>query len=595
MANKTVRKTQLVTPFGPGAIFDILGESFVVVDTSKWGKGRILKSPRLESFLGENSIVEPPTGKKRFKGDRAKGVEVLRFPRWLFCPLCRNLQLWNYDAQETGDEPHCQYCKRNIKMVPMRFIQVCENGHMSDVDWSYFVHSLRKNSNCKSRNLSFNSLRGKGGGLESLEVTCNDCKLKKNLAEITHKDFLKRSGVKCSGRQPWQHRANAVECQETPQILQRGASNVYFPEISSALDVPPESFFTEEHEAKEKILASPEFKTLTSFAQDSHMFGSMLNVVTGRFDVSESYVLDLIDGKGEKRGNEMEINDAEWLAFNKKYDSFNDRDTFITEHVDLIGDNKNKKSALFNELDRLIDKVVIARKLREVRVLTEYHRYTPDGEGILPSFSKTSMKFPGLEVFGEGIFLTLNEEILTEWESSLPVQKRAEELDDRRENSLFKNWLPKSTPRFILLHTLAHLLIRQMAYESGYSSASLRERIYPKKEKSHTQAGLLIYTASGDSEGTLGGLARKGEAPNLAKTLINSFRSAVWCSNDPICMEMRGQGIDDLNKAACHACSLVSETSCVYNNSLLDRAMLFGDGKGMPGYFEKITNLIFEK
>jgi len=561
MSKKTLRKSQLVSPFGPGAIFNILGESFIVEDTSKWGKGKLLESVRLENILGRNSVIEPPTVKTRSKYAKGKGVSLLRFPRWLFCPKCRKLKLWNYQEDETGEKPVCDSCRSRVSLVPMRFVQICNKGHMSDLDWSYFVHARQKQKNCKSNNLLFKNIRRKGGGLDSLQIECRDCGVSKTMGEITHKDYLKRVGVDCSGKQPWQSLANKTECDETPQVLQKGASNVYFPRIISALDLPPESFYTEEDEKREKIKNSEIYKTLLTFEKDSSIFKKLLATISTRYGVDESYIMNLMsDGKSDSDSNSIEINDAEWLAFNKKYELFNEKDTFITEHVNLLSKSQlNDKK--YQNLERIIDKVVIARRLREVRALNGYQRYTPEGDLIKPSLSGDFEKYPGLEVFGEGIFITLNEKAVSEWEKLSSIAERANDLDQKKEVSIFESWLPDVTPRFVLLHTFAHLLIRQMAFESGYSSASLRERIYANDDPDNLQAGILIYTASGDSEGTLGGLARKGEAPNLAKTIISTLRTSSWCSNDPICMEMTGQGIDDLNKAACHACALVSETS----------------------------------
>jgi hypothetical protein len=587
--------SQLVSPFGPGAIFNILGESFIVEDTSKWGKGKLLKSVRLENILGKDSITEPPTGKRTSRYANAKGVSLLRFPRWLFCPMCRKLKFWDYQVDETGNKPVCDSCRNKVSLVPMRFVQVCNNGHMSDVDWSYFVHARQKQINCKSKNLLFKNIRGRGGGLDSLQIECRDCGLAKTLGEITHKDYMKRIGVSCSGKQPWQHLANMTECDETPQVLQKGASNVYFPRIMSALDLPPESFFTEEDEVKEQIKDNLTFQRLSTIEKKSALFDPLLKAVATTFDVEESYVMRLISNSGDNKSNEsLEISDAEWLAFNKIYEfgSLRDKHTFITEHVKLL-DEQLKNDSTYKTLNRLIDKVVIARRLREVRALTGYQRYTPEGDLIKPSFSTDFEKYPGLEVFGEGIFITLNEEVISEWEKLDSIVERADGLKQKKEISIFESWLPEVTPRFILLHTFAHLLIRQMAFESGYSSASLRERIYASDNPNNLQAGILIYTASGDSEGTLGGLARKGESPNLAKTIISALRTSSWCSNDPICMEMEGQGIDDLNKAACHACALVSETSCIYNNTLLDRGFLFGDDKSIKGFFKPVLDGIF--
>ena len=127
--------------------------------------------------------------------------------------------------------------------------------------------------------------------------------------------------------------------------------------------------------------------------------------------------------------------------------------------------------------------------------------------------------------------------------------------------------------------------MRQLAFSSGYSAASLRERVYARQEP-NSQAGVLIYTAAGDAEGTLGGLVRQGEAPRLLRSLYAALESADWCSSDPLCRESHGQGPDALNRAACHGCALVSETSCERSNLLLDRVLLLGDDH-VNGFFQE--------
>jgi hypothetical protein len=132
-------------------------------------------------------------------------------------------------------------------------------------------------------------------------------------------------------------------------------------------------------------------------------------------------------------------------------------------------------------------------------------------------------------------------------------------------------------PRFVLLHTLAHLLINQLSFDCGYGSSSLRERIYcDEQHEDRPMNGILIYTASGDSEGTMGGLVRQGLPGRLENTVIRALRTSSWCSADPICMESRGQGPDSCNLAACHCCGLLPETSCEEGNRLLDRATVVG-------------------
>jgi hypothetical protein len=242
----------------------------------------------------------------------------------------------------------------------------------------------------------------------------------------------------------------------------------------------------------------------------------------------------------------------------------------------------------YRALEPYVERVVLASKLREVRALVGFRRYETDGPLVKPDLGQGLDWLPGIEVFGEGIFLSLDERRVAEWESQDVVQNHAATLERRREASFFAERFEPVLPRFVLLHTLAHLLMRQLAFECGYASASLRERIYSRSAaEDEPQAGLLIYTAAGDAEGTLGGLARQGEPPRLIRTLLSALQNAVWCSSDPLCRESKGQGFASLNLAACHACALASETSCTHSNVLLDRTAVVGTPEAKIGFFSE--------
>jgi hypothetical protein len=129
-------------------------------------------------------------------------------------------------------------------------------------------------------------------------------------------------------------------------------------------------------------------------------------------------------------------------------------------------------------------------------------------------------------------------------------------------------------PRFVLLHTLSHLLTNQLIYECGYGSASIRERLYSAEGETST-AGILLYTAAGDSEGTMGGLVRVGKPGRLEGVLRRALEKARWCSTDPVCIESP-QGPDTCNLAACQSCTLLPETSCEEQNRLLYRGLVVG-------------------
>ena len=176
-------------------------------------------------------------------------------------------------------------------------------------------------------------------------------------------------------------------------------------------------------------------------------------------------------------------------------------------------------------------------------------------------------------MLGEGIFIKLREDILDAWETANenyyePMRLRLEESNLECDNF---------SPRYVLLHTLSHLLIRQLSVECGYSGASIKERIYSTYPDSNLKmAGILLYTSSSDSDGSLGGLVRNALPETFERIFRNLLQEASWCASDPICTESKAQGYDSLNYAACHACTLLPETSCEIRNCLLDRGAVVG-------------------
>ena len=188
--------------------------------------------------------------------------------------------------------------------------------------------------------------------------------------------------------------------------------------------------------------------------------------------------------------------------------------------------------------------------------------------------------WPAIEVFGEGILVRFNEKILDEWASTPSVQSRALILKETLGGTMYSQTL-EATPQMIALHTLSHLAIRSLAKSSGYDASSLRERLYVADG---VMSGVLIYTAAGDADGSLGGLSRQGTLDRIHAILQDIKISSEWCSLDPVCFESDIQGVNGLNMAACHACSLLPETSCESWNILLDRKLLFDSSFGLLNF-----------
>ena len=217
---------------------------------------------------------------------------------------------------------------------------------------------------------------------------------------------------------------------------------------------------------------------------------------------------------------------------------------------------------------------------------------TADNENLVPpDIVGESNWLPAIELFGEGVFFTLDEKILKQWEKIDSVKKRTDEIAKRYENSDLN--LQKDiviSPRFLLLHTLSHLLIRELETTAGYPAASLKERIYCSQDSK--MAGVLIYTVVADIVGSLGGIIESGEPKKFLELMSNVFKHAQWCSLDPVCTEHQGQGPSWLNRAACHACALIPEPSCEFGNVFLDRVFIKGnESLGIPAFLDFVMEI----
>jgi hypothetical protein len=602
---RKVRQSQTIVPFGVGAIFDFRGESFVACDITQWGKrGERLQSDRLQRRLRVKGFRTAPPVESGPWAPSSRGVPYHRFPAWLFCPSCRGMTRWAPKMEQGNDVPRC-VCKRRAQLVPMRFVQVCRAGHLDDVDWRYYAHFGAKSPDqrqCRERRLEFLTRPGMGSGLAALLVRCRACKSQRSLSGISSPGRLGQMGVRCPGRQPWQNPDNAEECPETPQVVQRGASNVYFARIVSAIEIPASEGPFHNDDKTASVLEDLWFQALLTADESAPVFTHAIEQVMAVHDVSREFVLQLLASETEETLDGPALTDAdlvsgEWDAFVGPPVLAHGRRQmpFVTRHVTLLEDTTAASEGL-RLLDDRVDKVVLADRLREVRALEGFHRYEPDGTMVKADVGRNAGWLPAIEVHGEGVFVSFSEERLAVWENQPEVRHRAELLDARLSETFLETRLRPAvggrvTARYVMLHTLAHLLIRQLSFESGYSAASLRERVYARMPEAGVvtqgQAGVLVYTAAGDAEGTLGGLVRQGEPPRLALTFMNLLEAAAWCSSDPLCAEHQGQGFASLNLAACHACTLVAETSCECGNALLDRALLVGS-PDVPGFLQPV-------
>jgi len=561
-----LRRGQLITTFGCGAIVDLPRESVVIAGTDFWRNHEDeqyhLVEENLQKLLGVDYFVSPPGSLTDEGMPSGYGIPSFRFPTWMYCPKCKRLA----DARKFNfvGNPRCEKCKKNL--VPSRFVVACEDGHLDDFPYEWWVHFGNK---CTGKPELFIEMSEKSSGLDSIIIWCKTCNVKRSMAGSFGKDSLK--GFKCTQRRPWLNDTDPAACERCMRTMQRGATNLHFCINISALSIPPWS-------KKVYIELEKNWSKLKPFLHDRDFFITMISGwnLPHKCGCSAEEIHELgvrkRDGEGPDSGskNWQNIVEDEYRAFLNGSDD--EKDEFKTREVDVPP-----------IVDDYVDRVVLALRLREVMALRGFKRINADydvDDYNYKSFNMLSREFknwlPGVELKGEGIFIKLNEEKLAEWENKDDVIARYSYMLSAKNNSMIKG--PGLSPRYVLLHTLAHLLIRQLILQCGYASAAIKERIYCTFTDSDAQdmAGILLYTATNDSEGSLGGLVREGKTELLDATFRQLLEVASWCSADPLCIQSGGQGIDALNLAACHSCTLLPETSCERRNCFLDRAALIG-------------------
>ncbi|WP_435593286.1 DrmB family protein [Nocardia sp. bgisy118] len=587
-----LRLSETITPFGVGAIADVRGESIIASDTSWWDRRSApeISCERLLSRLGPGELRQPPAHAGRSAKDTA-ALLYWRFPAWRFCERCSKLS--RYSERNKGRWSNS--CACGGVLVPMRYVAICEGGsHVQDINWFQWAHRGHDEGVtdevrfCRAyKELLFVRSRKHGEGLASLRVTCGGCNRARSLAELVGAGSLRRDGIRCEGRQPWQDRDFVEQpCEHPLFAVQRGATGNYIAERVSALDIPE---------------ARPQSKELEDRVRGHVLFervegdngGPQADLVAGwiaeELGIDKEMVLALANQKTTEEDESLvlDLKDGEWSAFLGKLGTRRDcsESNFVVDGwpVDSTMSGNQALAACISGIGQV-------RRVREVRALRGFRRYNAQAERIpadLGPDRKRRPIFPALELFGEGFFIRFDEDRIAEWESDTRVQQRAGLLLTRRRELQWAHRLDEPEPRYIALHTIAHLLIRRLAFASGYSSASLQERIYANSSRPDRTAGILIYTAAGDAQGTLGGLVRLGEPGRLIPLMLAALDDGDVCSNDPVCIESDRQGTSLLNLSACHGCTLVSETSCESGNRLLDRQLVYGGSK-TPGLLEAV-------
>ena len=542
----SVRASQAVLQYGVGAMVDFPSQTLMTAAPEYW-ENEVIKihDERLEKALGVSYFGMPAGGKGR------DGIAYARFPEWYFCPKCRKfqplskwIQEYNKVAKENEKVNNKNMTRRllcpthRIELVVARIITVCSHGHIDDFPWVKWVHAKcfgGPKDICNNPQLEFSTNPVSSEGLEGLRVKCKTCGASATLSGAFNEGEFEKIDEKypgkydftCRGRHPWKH--EKCDCGLYPKVLQRGSSSVYFPVTASSLVIPPysnmlntmidESSIYDEFRNKIEAMRSMEGVPAETIEIN---INNIVNVYSEKIAINIGVNIEPVREILKRRmNNTSERNfDTSSISYRAaEFDALSGRAAVSGTQYD---DFKRIATDISLYNIPFVKEISLIEKIREVQVLLGFSRIEPFPASMIESHSsnfvpvkeKDTKWYPGYNVYGEGIFIEFDEDAINRWRSgNVILEKRVKTLQDNYNNSFLGRQNPrKISGKFLLLHTISHLLIKQLSFECGYNISSLKERIYCGEEADGKEmAAILIYTASGDSEGTLGGLVRQGQ------------------------------------------------------------------------------------
>jgi len=582
-----IRQSQIVSTFGPGSMVDLPDHSVMIGGLDHWhGDRKPIYEDRLATKvclaldIDDISMYAPPVDSPDM-GAPATGITAFTFPSWFVAQ-------WEEDYQGYRSRPLVHYRslqkskwmtpeREKRPVVPVRFVQACPNGHISDINWHAFVHEDFRDP-CRGQ--LWLDEGGTSGDLADIHVRCEACKKRRQLSHAK----LPKAGVlgKCGGRRPWLGRGAHEPCVDEKtgkehfnRLLIRSASNAWFGQKLSVIHIPDTD--QQLREAVDRVFE--DFLQYVEGAGDIAHERKKKKVFEAIKDFSDAEVWKEVSRRKDpsKKPSAKKIKEAEIETLLSSPTSIgNDR-----PEGDFFAVTR-KLGKLPPVLDGMIDRVVLVHRLREVTALIGFTRFEAGGTDIhgeldigvrRAALSLDPVWVPAAENRGEGVFISFKREAIGAWLQQPGVVARGKELTagfdawaGARESKAEFPGLP-----YIMLHSLSHLLITAVALECGYAASSIRERIYA----SDKGFGILLHTGTPGSEGTLGGIIQVGK--RIEQYLLSALEMGKLCSNDPVCAEHGPANPYEerfLHGAACHGCVLISETSCERRNELLDRALV---------------------
>ncbi len=582
-----VRQSQIISTYGPGALVDMAEHSVIIGGLQSWrGEGPLVHEDRLLSALRARlelprlELRSPPQQPDRDAGPPA-GLRAFVFPEWFVAQ--HEEQRWGGVARplvharglDKGSKAIVN--KRRVGVVPIRFVQACINGHISDIQWRLFAHD--GDSDCSR--LLWLVERGTSGDLAAVEVRC-ECGASRGLNTATLQGAAPLGF--CRGRQPWLGGSAYEDCrsengQPVPsRFLVRHATNAWFGSTASVIHIPDRMGKLKKAVDNAWDSGLRNTKEQSQIAMLRELVPAIKAALEG-FDTGEVYV-EVLRRNGLESRQTRSVKEVELETFLAQQEEFGEESPGSDFHARRLQLPVSAVGPM-----ALVDRVVLVHRLREVTALLGFTRFEPpatsfNGELDLPvrraELAREIKWLPAVENRGEGILLVLKKEAVESWLNRPAVRKRHAQLQ-----AGFEVWRSAEPLRkkaeapglaYTMLHSLSHLLLTAISLECGYSASAIRERIYASSQLGYA---ILLYTGTPDAEGTLGGLVQV--ARRIDQHLKRAIEAGRLCSNDPVCAQHLPDSREEdrpLHGAACHGCLLISETSCEHRNVFLDRALV---------------------
>ena len=582
-----VRRSQLITSFGPGSMMDLPNHSVLISGLDSWSTGgdEIIE-PRLVDKL--KNLFDPPLQVLKLYNPPPDnddptapqtGITAWQFPEWFITQdidsdaghgSVRARMLVHRRLLTKGKFIDDNRKKRAV--VPVRFVRACRSGHIGDIDWYGFVHG--GDTDCR-RQLWIEE-RGTSGDLSEVWVRCECGRGERSMsAALEQREMLGR----CDGKRPWLGPYSAEKCGEPNRLLIRTASNAYFPQLMSVISLP---------DRNESLREAVE--TVWDF------IGEVEDIEMLRYERRKAKVHSILDGyRDEEVLAEIKVRRGQSTESQKSIKQA-EMETLIASK-DELGDDQPDGTFFARSLPRAawdrpwmssVERVVLVHRLREVMAqvgFTRFEAVSPDIDGELEigvrraSLAREITWLPAVENRGEGVFIQFRRDAVEKWVARQDVIDRGMRLlagyDAWKEEHVGAKKKFVETGGllpYMLFHSFSHLLLTAVSLECGYPASSIRERIYTIPDVGY---GVLLYTGTSDAEGTLGGLIQVGR--RIHEHIRSALEMGELCSNDPVCAQHEPANQHEhrfLHGAACHGCLLISETSCEQHNEFLDRALV---------------------